>query len=181
MTIGERIAELRRAAGLSQEQLAELLEVSRQAISKWEKGQTQPEADRLPRICAVLGITSDELLGMIERVPVQESAAEESVGDVDALVRASLYRRVFTLGGCATIAGLLVLSVGYLSTWEVYRHTLEFAIEHGLGYRSDVMYYARTMPLLAVFILGGILLAVGLALAVFGLCKGLKHTGKAGK
>jgi len=41
MTIGERIAELRRAAGLSQEQLAELLEVSRQAISKWETGDTQ--------------------------------------------------------------------------------------------------------------------------------------------
>jgi len=41
MTIGERIAELRRAAGLSQEQLAELLEVSRQAISKWETGVSQ--------------------------------------------------------------------------------------------------------------------------------------------
>lgn len=41
MTIGERIAELRRAAGLSQEQLAELLEASRQAISKWETGVSQ--------------------------------------------------------------------------------------------------------------------------------------------
>ena len=181
MTIGERITELRRAAGLSQEQLAELLEVSRQAISKWETGQTQPEADRLPRICAVLGITSDELLGMIERVPVQESAAEESVGDVDALVRASLYRRVFTRGSIAALIGFVVLAVGYMATWAVYHRAIQRAWEYGLGYRSDVMYYARTMPLLAVFILGGILLAVGLALAVFGLCKGLKHTGKAGK
>ena len=41
MTIGERIAALRRAAGLSQEQLAELLEVSRQAVSKWETGVSQ--------------------------------------------------------------------------------------------------------------------------------------------
>ena len=38
MTTGERIAQLRRAAGLSQEQLAEALEVSRQAVSKWETG-----------------------------------------------------------------------------------------------------------------------------------------------
>lgn len=41
MTTGERIAQLRRAAGLSQEQLAEALEVSRQAVSKWETGVSQ--------------------------------------------------------------------------------------------------------------------------------------------
>ena len=40
MTTGERIAQLRRAAGLSQEQLAEALEVSRQAVSKWETGDS---------------------------------------------------------------------------------------------------------------------------------------------
>lgn len=41
MTTGERIARLRRAAGLSQEQLADALDVSRQAVSKWETGVSQ--------------------------------------------------------------------------------------------------------------------------------------------
>ena len=47
MTLGEKLQTLRRSRGLSQEQLAEIFEVSRQAVSKWENGDSAPDLDRL--------------------------------------------------------------------------------------------------------------------------------------
>ena len=70
MSIGERILELRKQKNISQVQLAKALGISRQAVSKWETGQTQPEADRIPRICAVFSVSADELLGIIPHTPV---------------------------------------------------------------------------------------------------------------
>ena len=54
MSIGERITELRKAVGLSQGQLASALEVSRQAVSKWESGASSPDAMNLIRLAEVL-------------------------------------------------------------------------------------------------------------------------------
>lgn len=54
MSIGERIAELRKEAGLSQGQLADALDVSRQAVSKWENDQTAPDTIKMIRIAEVL-------------------------------------------------------------------------------------------------------------------------------
>ena len=47
MTFGEKLQKLRTRAGLSQDQLAELLDVSRQAVSKWELGDAVPDTDKL--------------------------------------------------------------------------------------------------------------------------------------
>ena len=54
MSIGERIIELRKAAGLSQGQLASALSVSRQAVSKWENDQTAPDSMKMIRLAEVL-------------------------------------------------------------------------------------------------------------------------------
>lgn len=54
MSIGERIVELRKAAGLSQGQLASALSVSRQAVSKWENDQTAPDSMKMIRLAEVL-------------------------------------------------------------------------------------------------------------------------------
>ena len=51
MTLGEKLQLLRRSRGLSQEQLAAELDVSRQAISKWECGDSTPDLDKLRAIC----------------------------------------------------------------------------------------------------------------------------------
>lgn len=50
---------LRRSRGLSQEQLAAELDVSRQAISKWECGDSTPDLDKLRTICTYFGVTTD--------------------------------------------------------------------------------------------------------------------------
>ncbi len=62
MTIGEKIAKLRIAADISQEQLAEKISVSRQSVSKWEMDQALPQIDKVLQICELFDITTDELL-----------------------------------------------------------------------------------------------------------------------
>ena len=63
MTIGETIQRLRTKCRLSQEQLAELVGVSRQAVSKWELNAALPDTDKLVPLARALGVSVDELLG----------------------------------------------------------------------------------------------------------------------
>lgn len=62
MTLGEKLKTLRASRGLSQEQLAAELNVSRQAVSKWECGDAAPDLDKLRAICAYFGVTTDHLI-----------------------------------------------------------------------------------------------------------------------
>lgn len=62
MNLGENISRLRAARGMSQGDLAEALDVSRQSISKWETGGAVPELDKLMKLSALFGVTLDELV-----------------------------------------------------------------------------------------------------------------------
>lgn len=62
MELNERIAAVRKAAGLTQEQLGELVNVSRQAVSKWESGQAVPDALTIAELCRKLHVSADYLL-----------------------------------------------------------------------------------------------------------------------
>ncbi len=62
MTLGEKIAKQRKELNYTQEQLAEILDVSRQSISKWESDQTYPETDKLIELGKVFDCSMDYLL-----------------------------------------------------------------------------------------------------------------------
>ena len=62
MTIAEKIAHLRIVNNISQEQLAEMLNVTRQTVSKWESGESLPQIDKVMEICEKFKVTADELL-----------------------------------------------------------------------------------------------------------------------
>ncbi|MGN0536503.1 MAG: helix-turn-helix domain-containing protein [Acutalibacteraceae bacterium] len=62
MTLGEKIQMLRNKEGLSQEQLAERLTVSRQAVSKWELGQSTPDLDYVIQLGEIFGVSLDYLI-----------------------------------------------------------------------------------------------------------------------
>lgn len=62
MTLGEKLARLRKARGMSQEQLAAALGVSRQAVSKWELGEAVPDVSRVVAMSELFGVTTDYLL-----------------------------------------------------------------------------------------------------------------------
>lgn len=63
MNFNERLIELRKAKGLSQEQLGEKLNVARQTVSKWELGTTTPEMNKLIALANLFSISLDELVG----------------------------------------------------------------------------------------------------------------------
>ena len=62
MNFSEKLLTLRKANELTQEQLAEKLDVSRQSISKWESGQATPELDKIVALSAIFNVTTDYLL-----------------------------------------------------------------------------------------------------------------------
>ena len=62
MTIGERLLKLRKEKNISQEELANVLDVSRQTVSKWETDQSLPDSDKIVPLCEYFKITTDELL-----------------------------------------------------------------------------------------------------------------------
>ncbi len=62
MTLGEKITHLRNSANMSQEVLADKLNVSRQSVSKWEMDQALPQIDKVLLLCQIFNISTDELL-----------------------------------------------------------------------------------------------------------------------
>ena len=75
MELNERIASVRKAAGLTQEQLGELVGVSRQAVSKWESGQAVPDALTITALCQKLHVSADYLLLGVDPDTASGSAA----------------------------------------------------------------------------------------------------------
>ena len=84
MDLAERLTALRKRAGLSQGDVAERLNVSRQAVSRWETGLTVPSTDNLSRLGRLYGVTLDELLSYSAALPPEkprEKSTEEALAE----------------------------------------------------------------------------------------------------
>ena len=77
MTMGERITALRKGRGMTQEQLAEKLSVTRQSVSKWELDQATPEVGFAVALCGLFGVSLDYLIRGIEAEPVVEAEPDK--------------------------------------------------------------------------------------------------------
>ena len=88
-TLGKRIAALRREKELKQDELAEKLGVSPQAVSKWENDQTCPDISILPLLAKILGVSVDELLsGKQQEAPAVRVLPENERKDIkDMMLR----------------------------------------------------------------------------------------------
>ena len=76
MSFGTRLQVLRRASGITQEEFAQQLNVSRQAVSKWESSKGYPEVEKIIYICNHFGVTMDELfLDEVPPIQAQQAAA----------------------------------------------------------------------------------------------------------
>ena len=76
-TIGKRIAANRKRLGLTQDQLADRLDVTAQAVSKWENDQSCPDIMMLPKLAEIFGISTDEILGIEPSDVVHEGIVED--------------------------------------------------------------------------------------------------------
>ena len=109
--IGKGIAEKRKQAGLSQEELAKRLGLTRQAISRWESGAALPTVDNLVELARVLEVSVDELL-QLTREEKQAGLSAESVGlllDEQAGRQEKRMKRL--TWALAAAAGVLVLGI----------------------------------------------------------------------
>ncbi len=125
-TLGKRIVQNRKRLGMTQDQLAERLGVTPQAVSKWENDQSCPDITMLPRLAEIFGITTDQLLGLEDRredpahqaeVIVEEESCEAPSGkwefEYDSGRRGTLSLAVWVL-----LVGAQLLAAGILH-WEV--------------------------------------------------------------
>ena len=118
MNLHETIYQLRTARDMSQLELAEALEVSRQSISKWETGAAVPELDKLVKLSDVFGITLDELVRGTADLPRPEQEAEISSAKqpVETPRRMEPYR-IMALALLCTFLVLTVLLAGFGGTY----------------------------------------------------------------
>lgn len=79
MTLGEKIRNLRKRSGMSQEKLAELMGISRQSVAKWESGQSSPSSANLFKLADILGTTTVSLLASEDESPGEETSG--ALGD----------------------------------------------------------------------------------------------------
>ena len=84
LNIGENLRRLRREKDLTQEQLAELLGVTFQSVSRWETGATYPDIELLPVMAELFGVSMERLLG-VEKEKLRE-APQEYYDQLNALV-----------------------------------------------------------------------------------------------
>ena len=104
--LGQRLYDLRRKQGLSQEQLAEKINVSRQTVSKWESGQSTPDLPKLLALAEVYSLSLDELVGNTPPSP-----APEPTQTTDPQPETSLFPRIAGLFMCLLGIACLLLAV----------------------------------------------------------------------
>ena len=123
MDFSEKIAMLRRQKNWSQEELAEKLMVTRQAVSKWESAQSMPDLDKLVQLSELLGVSTDYLLKNGMDTPEQDDPKQAVRENAPAkrVTRKEASRRQFR--GCRLVwrfaCGLRLFS-SVLPRWDLY-------------------------------------------------------------
>lgn len=128
MELNEKLQKLRKQRGLTQEELAEALYVSRTAISKWESGRGYPSIDSLKAIASFFSVTIDELLNeeeipdAAECEPGKEKRCDPGLGLLDCGAAAFLFLPLFgqSAGGSVQEVSLLALTGAPLYLRIVY-------------------------------------------------------------
>lgn len=143
MEFGEKLQKLRESRGLTQEQLAEALFVSRTAISKWETGRGYPSIDSLKEISKFFSVTIDELLSGEKLISIAEKENKSNIQKM-----------------CDLLSGIVDLFSFILIVLPLYPYTID-----GYIYSVNLFSYTETTPLnlLIYWIMFLALIVVGIA------------------
>lgn len=114
--MGEFIAALRKSQGLTQQEVAERLNISNKTVSKWERGDGYPEVSLIPAIAELFGVTTDEIFRG-ERIPEHKTDLEKNPASVEKqkerLINSSIFKfKNYSLVVLAVIMVSLVLLYG---------------------------------------------------------------------
>lgn len=110
MNIAERLKDLRKKAGYSQEQVAEMLGISRQAVSKWESAQGYPDIENIIRLAQIYQVSTDHILLSAEAKasPMPVDTERQTKRELHPMTRK-------TICIIAIIAAIALISVLYIA------------------------------------------------------------------
>ena len=134
MTMGEKILNMRKARGWNQEELAERIGVTRQAVSRWESDSAKPDADKIIAICDLFGVSADYLLR--DQYSGEGSAAQPEKHPVNALAEKaqSMTQQQRAAGIASAIGGLIIFAlklIHILKDTNYYYHTVTGEVIEG--------------------------------------------------
>ena len=152
MEFHEKLQELRKRKGLTQEELAEALYVSRAAVSKWESGRGYPNLDSLKAIAKLFSVTIDELLSGDEVLSIAEEDGREQ--------KNRLLDRVFGILDCSAVMFLLLPLFGQRSVGMVQGVSLLSLA--GIAPWLRTAYYVLVFGMVAVGVLTLVLRSGGI-------------------
>lgn len=138
MNFAENLAACRKRTGMTQEQLAEQLNITRQAVSKWESGQAVPDVETLQRICVALETQPNELLGE-QTHSNEENTAVEKDRNLSEFVLSAVFLMVTLV--CGTVILLVNLFNGRI--FEPKLHTLSYFMIVGSILAFAVMVFVK--------------------------------------
>ena len=164
MKLSDKLIALRKNAGMSQEELAEKLDVSRQAISRWENDSAKPDADHLLQISKLFGVTADYLLNEayesdddLPKVKQQNHILHTNLTLIAIIAQVSFLNaaiKPFDSSGSMNSTELLIKFVPLLvcSIWMAYN----------LRYEKDAVQYKKNTKIELLYCM------VQLGIAMFG-------------
>ena len=119
MTLGERICQYRVQRRLSQQEVAEKLEVSRQSVSKWETDGAVPELDKLVKLCELFEVSLDELVRGEKSQELDAEAPEASEKGQEAVLTVQMTQSRPERSNAQVAAGAVLLAVGLIGIFAV--------------------------------------------------------------
>lgn len=154
MDISEKLTSLRKARNLTQEELAEKLDVSRQSVSKWETGQCVPDADKLTMLSDIFNVSVDFLLkpSELDLLTIKAETLENQQKKLESAVRRKEKQKRLVLG-CATIyliAFAVILTLHLISfrsqiLWEIFPGAALPVIVLLAATAAAVIFYIKNM------------------------------------
>ncbi len=145
MKLNEKITYCRKRAGLSQVDLADKLGVSRQAVSKWETGESNPDVTKIPLLAKEFGVSADWLLSEAEPAenapeePVTPAPSRDAYPDWVNKLPSHILRMVKKFGWLygvrLAVSGLLITAVGCLARF-MFRSMLFPGFSSGLDFSA---------------------------------------------
>ncbi len=169
MQIGEKIKQLRKLSGMTQEQLAGKLNISRQALSKWENGAGMPDIECVIKISMLFHISLDELL-LEEKTDMEEQKRQITLED---LTRINLHNRRMNL---LLTSGILFLAVGVMMAVFVWALRCTESSTGYILYRyiATGQYAVAPVNYLKLWVPSVMVAFVGIALCVYYFIKSRK-------
>ena len=113
MNIGEKLYELRKEKNLSQEEVADKLNVTRQTVSKWETNQSMPDLDKVIPLCELFGISTEELLTGKKNIE-RENYNKEEIKEERVLTKQEVRRKNAEV--VSTSVFIYIVGVAFVAT-----------------------------------------------------------------